>query len=353
MKFFSASRQQTIPAYLSFDVEPDGFQLSRAEPPPLTGYEMTYDFAERLRTSLTARTGVGPRFGWYFRTDPQIAEVYGRPDYILATFPERMAHLESHGDYFGVHSHPVRWCSQRGTWLHDFGDAAWLAYCTQCSLDGFAQWRGARPEYYRAGAGFLSNTIIEVLEANGVKIDLSLEPVKGWGVTATSVGTAIDASPFIGLYTNCDGAPRLPFRPSRQDFRVPAGRNNGHALIMVPLTTYTLAARKPRWQSVAQLVGRGPKLQVEMLYPSGHWPDSMAFWDLAQRELDLMRRPYLSLAVRTDAGESELMASERRILETLTRHPLGERLRFVDPLEHVAQLLPVEFIPIKSSVARV
>ena len=339
MKFLPASRRHTIPAYLSFDVEPDGFQLSRAEPPPWTGYDITFDFAEGLRKSLAALTGVSPRFGWYFRTDPQVAEVYGRPDHVLARFPERIARLESQGDYFGVHNHPVRWCGQRKTWIHDFEDAAWLAYCTKFALDGFARWRGSRTERYRAGAGFLSNTIIEVLAANGVKIDLSLEPVRGWGVTDTNVGTAIDASPFIGTYTNCDGAPRIPYRPSRDDFRIPAGAGNGHALIMVPLTTYSLDSKRPLWQRFAQFIGKGSPSKVEMLYPGVNWPDPNTFWDIAAREFDSMRHPYLSLAVRTDAGESKLMAAERQILETLARHPLGERLRFVDPLEDVPQVL--------------
>ena len=343
MKLLSARipalRREAIPAYLSFDVEPDGFQLSRAEPLPWTGYDTTFEYAERLRTRLAERTGMSPRFGWYFRTDPQIAEVYGRPDYILAKFPERIARLETHGDYFGVHSHPVRWCSRRGAWIHDFEDADWLASCTKFSLDGFAQWRGSRPEYYRAGAGFLSNTIIEVLDDNGVKIDLSLEPVAGWGVTAHNVGTAVDASPLVGSYTNCDGAPRIPFRPARHDFRIPAGKKNGRALIMVPLTTYLPDSEKPRWHRVKRFLGRGPRPKVDVLYPSGNWPDPTTFWDLAERELDSMPQPYLSLAVRTDAADSKLLAAERQILETLARHPLGERLRFGDPLETASRLM--------------
>lgn len=343
MKLFSAqtpaSRRQAIPAYLSFDVEPDGFQLSRAEPPPWTGYDLTFEFAERLRTSLAALTGVSPRFGWYFRTDPQVAEVYGRPDHILAKFPERIARLEAQGDYLGVHTHPVRWCNQRGIWIHDFGDEDWLAYCTKFALDGFAKWRGSPPERYRAGAGFLSNTIIRVLDDYGVKIDLSLEPVAGWGLTCANVATAVDAAPLVGAYTNCDGAPRIPFRPSRRDFRVPAGDENGRALIMVPLTTYRPDSREPRWRRLARRLRRRSRPKLQVLYPSANWPEPTTFWDLAERELQSMRDPYLSLAVRTDAADSRLMAAERQILESLARHPLAERLRFVDPLENISRLV--------------
>jgi hypothetical protein len=69
----------TIPAFLNIDVEPEAFQLDRRDPPAWAGYAAIVEYAERLRADLTARTGAAPRFGWYFRTDPQIAEIHGRP----------------------------------------------------------------------------------------------------------------------------------------------------------------------------------------------------------------------------------------------------------------------------------
>ena len=121
----------TIPAFLSIDVEPEGFQLDRRDPPAWAGYAAVVECAERLRTDLTARTGATPRFGWYFRTDPQIAEIHGRPDYALAAFPERTAQLQAAGDYFGVHAHAIRWAADRGLWVHDFGDGDWQADATR------------------------------------------------------------------------------------------------------------------------------------------------------------------------------------------------------------------------------
>ena len=103
----------TIPAFLNIDVEPEAFQLDRRDPPAWAGYAAIVEYAERLRADLTARTGAAPRFGWYFRTDPQIAEIHGRPDHALVAFPERTARLQAAGDYFGVHSHPIRWDADR------------------------------------------------------------------------------------------------------------------------------------------------------------------------------------------------------------------------------------------------
>ena len=45
-----------------------------------------------------------------------------------------------------------------------------------------------------------------------------------------------------------------------------------------------------------------------------------------------MRRPYLSLAIRTDAVDAETAAEVRRIFDALPGHPLAQRLRFENPL---------------------
>jgi hypothetical protein len=339
----AASQGEPIPAYLSFDVEPDGFQLSRTAPPHWTGYDMACSFAERLRTGIESLTGIVPRFGWYFRTDPQVAEVYGRPDYILAKHPDRIDGFLAHGDYLGVHAHALRWCGRRNTWIHDFADAAWVAESTKIALESFAGWCGSPTERFRSGGGFLSNTIIEVLDDYGVKVDLTLEPVAGWGLTAATVPTAVDDTPFIGQYTNCAGSPRVAYRPARHDFRIPAGRKDGRKLTIIPLTTYVPdvgpQADVPRWRRVAKSLRKRFCPVPQVLYPSLPWPDPKTFWDLAERELESMRNPYLSLAVRTNAADSKAMAAEWQILEALHEHPLGKRLHFTDPLESLSSLL--------------
>ena len=97
-----------IPAFLSIDVEPDGFQLDRNDPPGWGGYVGLVDYVTRLRADLAGWTGRSPKFGWYVRTDPQIAEVHGRPDHALVAFPACVDRLRAAGDYFGVHSHLLR-----------------------------------------------------------------------------------------------------------------------------------------------------------------------------------------------------------------------------------------------------
>ena len=93
-----STTSSTIPAFLSVDVEPDGFQLDRRDPPDWGGYVAMVDYVTRLREDLAGWTGRTPRFGWYVRTDPQIAEVHGRPDHALVAFPACVDRLRAAGD---------------------------------------------------------------------------------------------------------------------------------------------------------------------------------------------------------------------------------------------------------------
>jgi hypothetical protein len=320
-----------IPAFLSFDVEPDAFQLDRMNPPTWSGYTALAEYLEHFRADLTARTGRTPKFGWFFRTDPQVAEIHGRPDHALVAFPERTARLQAAGDYFGVHAHLIRWSADRGLWVHDFEDVQWQTYATRFALDAFGRWAGAPARRFRVGAGFLTNQIVEAAEQAGVEVDLSLEPVTSWGMHASAVRSGVDSSPIVGAFTDCGGSPRFPYRPARHDFRIDAG-NQGRRLLMVPLASHSLA-RRPLWRRAAGrlLHGRAPET-VRMLYPAAGWPSPQGFWDLVQQQLRPMRWPYVSLAIRTDAAASESAVSARRILDALPGHPLAGRLLFEDPL---------------------
>jgi len=71
---------------------------------------------------------------------------------------------------------------------------------------------------------------------------------------------------------------------------------------------------------------------VQVLYPTAGWPSGDAFWDLVEQQLRSMRRPYLSLGIRTDAAASTVAGRVRGILDALPGHRLARRLRFEDPL---------------------
>lgn len=158
----------TIPAFLCFDVEPDGFQLDRSDPPSWAGYEASVTYATRLRTDLLDQTSRLPRFGWYVRTDRQIADVHGRADHALVAFPRCVDRIRAAGDYWGVHAQPLHWDGARGQWVRDFSDGGWQGSATRFALEAFGEWAGTPVRRFRAGAAFLSNRIVEAAERAGV-----------------------------------------------------------------------------------------------------------------------------------------------------------------------------------------
>ncbi len=340
-----------VPAFLAVDVEPDAFQRLPGTADPWTGFAATYDAIASLRGELARRAGARPVFGWYVRTDPQLEATLGRADAAFARFPERFATLTRERDYLGVHAHPLRWSSARATWVHDLGDPAWLRACTASSLDAFERATGASATLFRAGAAFLHDAIVDVLDARGVRAELGIEPGAGWGLTASAVPTGVDASPIVGRYTDCAPVPRTPYRPDPDDFRRPGGAR-ARALTLVPVTT---GPRRlpPRGVGLAvrRLFGRHPRPRsTRVLSLAAPWPSDRYFWDVVAHRLDTMARPYLSLGLRTDAPGTVPQRTAVRRLRALTRHPLARRLRFVHPLE-VLDALRADPEPARDEVA--
>jgi hypothetical protein len=286
---------------------------------------------------LQPRCRESPRFGWYFRTDPQISEVCGRASHVLEEFPDHLVRLAAQGDYFGVHMHPIRWSEAQGLWVHDIADPEWLRNATRFALEAFADWAATPARHFRMGAGFLSNDIVATVDEMGVAVDLSLEPVAGWGLGASAVPSGIDDSPIVGAYEDCRRAPHEAFRPSCADFRIP-DQKRGRRLLMIPLTTYALPETTLMRRLAHKLTGK-PRPPAQVLYPGLEWPSPTFFWDLAAEQLSTMRRPYLSLAIRADAADMAITKRVRSLFEALLTHPLSQRLSFVDPLDAVTGLV--------------
>jgi hypothetical protein len=315
-----------VPAFLSIDVEPDAFQLSRGEPADWAGFDAMVPFIEVLRGRLAAHSDTAPVFGWYFRTDPQIAEIYGRADHALQHYADRIKELLSTGDYIGAHPHPLRWSEAHRAWVHELTDGQWLRDCTLSALDVFAETTGAPARHMRFGAGFINDETVKAAEDRGVLVDLTLEPVAGWGLDATVVQTSVDSSPIVGRFVNCETAPSAPYQPERDEFRVAIAYGK-RTITLVPLSS-VMAATQLNAQPTRN-----------MLYPSVPWPSVNYFWDLALQQLRSMERPYLSLAVRTDTYDMALTAGVRRIFEALPEHEISTYLRWVDPLQVLDELV--------------
>lgn len=328
----------TIPAFLSIDVEPDAFQLSSTSPVDWSGFHALIAYTQKLRDELRSRNGATPRFGWYFRTDPQIAEVCGSSNHVLNLFSKQINQLKSQGDYFGVHIHPVRWSEPHHLWIHDLADREWLQNATRSSLQAYETFDGAPTKRVRMGAGFLNNDVVAILDEMGVVVDLTLEPVAGWGLTATTVPSGVDESPIVGVFINCQRAPQEAYRPSYADFQTP-DQQHGRRLVLIPLTSFDLPEQIDWRKRLRRMLTGHPRRPAQILYPSLHWPNPMEFWDLAAIEIKKMRRPQLSLAIRTDAAESKVLKDVIALFDALPGHPLSENLAFVDPVDAISNLL--------------
>lgn len=108
---------------------------------------------------------------------------------------------------------------------------------------------------------------------------------------------------------------------------------------MIPLTTYLEPTEPTRWW---RRLGRGrpaARAEARVPYLTEEWPSAQSYWDLVDRQLGSMQHPYLSLGVRTDLPGSTRLVNMQQMLGALPRHPVAERLRFVDPLEVVGQLV--------------
>lgn len=333
------SQRESIPAFLSIDVEPEGFQMSAAAL-DWAGFSQALTLAASLREALARIQPRAPAFGWYFRTDPQIGHAFGRPDAALHRFAEPIARLRAHGDYFGVHMHPVRWSTGHDRWIHDVADVRWLRACTHASLDVFEQWSGTPTQLFRGGAGFMSEDVVDVLDERGVTLEMSLEPTKSWALGASAVPSGIDDSPIEGAFIDCSSAPTTPYHPARGDFRRP-GKAQARNLLFIPLSSGPYSITPPDWWSQAKRsVRRVYKPRNRHLYyPAAVWPSPRYFWDVVDYSLSTMERPYLSLGIRTDREGSTPDAQVRAILRELVTHPIASRLRFMNPLEAMETLV--------------
>lgn len=326
-----------IPAIISIDVEPDGFQTAAGGAKATSGYDAVAAAVDRLRPRLAEATGRAPEFGWFFRMDPQIDAALGRADHLVTRFEDRVAAAVDAGDHLGLHTHPLRWSAAHDAWVHDVSDEAWTADLYASSFETFERAIGEPCRRHRAGGALFSQPMVDALQKQGALVESALEPVRGWGVEAGEVPTGVDASPLVGRNIDCSRAPTTPYWPSRRDFLKPDPAAG--ALALLPATTTWMSLRRPAWQTALGAAVRTRKAPTRrMLYPTSRLPPG-DFWDLVQRQLRLMRRPYVNVGFRTDDPDSAELQRALAVLEGLAGHPLAQRIVVVDPLDALPQLL--------------
>jgi hypothetical protein len=293
----------TIPALLCFDVEPDEFHLHDAPEPSWPGFERLAMRAVSLRDALADASGRPAAFSWYLRLDPQIEVAYGSPAWAVERYESELEQLTAAGDELGAHPHA--WRRDEEGWFHDHADDRWVEHCVGVALRTFEVAFGHPPFAYRGGDRFIDPTVVHVLEAAGVGVDLTLEP------GATAVPHLVPGSRSTGL---------LPAVPSHLSRPFLSGR-----LLRAPL----LAALDLTEPSLDE---HPPMATLSLTMPTRTFRVLLAS---RLRDGDLT---HLAFAVRSDVGSQELVG--QRVDENL-RHVaqlLGDAIEWTTPTQAFERL---------------
>jgi hypothetical protein len=316
-----------IPVIFCVDVEPDPRLVNRFAPEPWLGYEFTQRYLAELRGRIETATGAPARYSWFLRMDPQVAEAYGGPTFIVDRYERHLKEVDAAGDEIGLHTHLLRWLDDRGTWLHDFGNQQWAEHCVRMSVEAFARALGRPCVSMRLGDRWLNTATVNLLEALDIRYDLTAEP------GTRSVPTPKAGELASGPLPDYARVPREPWRPSETDFRRPANRP-GRRIRMIPLTSghRKLGLNVRRHLRRIRASGVRYRRQDTPLYMFQEWRPPDTFGAMLDRALAAQRNPYLAFAIRTDIGaEARFFRAVNAALEALLAHPAAPRFRFCTP----------------------
>ena len=272
----------TIPAVLCIDLEPDRRRPDRDAAPP-AGIARLFPLVASLRQQLSSMTGGPVALTWCLRMDPQIAEIYGAPDWIATAYRRELDEVRAAGDVIGLHPHSWRW---RDGWVSDQGDEDWVAHCVRVGFDSYHEAFGVGCEIYRHGDGFMSNAVAHQIEAAGVRVDLTVEP----GLSART--GLLPEEPATGRLPDTREVPHHAYWPSRNNFRVPdPTRTDG--VLMIPLTPGLGLSTRYRG---GRLVPTGT---YEML---SLWTEPEEFARMLRTHLRGPQLSHVAFALRSDIG---------------------------------------------------
>ena len=308
-------KQKKIPVIVCIDVEPDGCVTGRDVRPAWSGYEEARDFFNGMRAGIASSTGNPAHFSWFYRMDPQIADLYGTGAWPVTAYPDYVTDFEAQGDAIGLHTHLYRFDEGRGDWLIDNADPVWVHHCIASSCGCFETACGRQAACHRFGDRFFDVTALKTLEDAGCRYDLSLEP--GF---AEHPGSDI-ARLTTGALPDMSDVPHEPYQPSPDDFKRPGSSGQG-GLWLIPLGTGRVKS--------GFLNLFGPR----HLYPLHLGLDCRLFALIAAQLIQRLTRPYIGIVLKTDMLlDSRLVDNMRSNLGFFTRHRSSNRFVFATPEE--------------------
>jgi hypothetical protein len=327
------------------DVEPDEHTFAPDDPSPWSGFDALVADIDRLRARLAALTGEPARFVWSLRLDPQIAEAYGDPAWIIDRHRGFFDEARGQGDAVGVHPHAWRWDGADRVWTADHADPAWVDHCIETAFAAYRSRFGDAPSHHRFGGQFISERVMATADRLGAPFDLTLEPgERGAGPPGERLGGI-----WTGDSPDHANVPRRPYHPDPSDFRRPAP-DEARGLWTIPLSSGRFVPR-PRNLRVGQrllhpvdaarLVAREISSKMDRARPMQDgdppppyqtlalwldWRSLADLWDSAFASLEEIEFPYLAFAIRSD-----MQPRVDGAIATLSEHPQAGRLVFTTP----------------------
>lgn len=323
-----------IPVILLIDVEPDPFLVNRFDPEPWKGYEATYPYLSSLRSRFEEATGSPVHYTWCFRMDPQVAESYGSPTYAVDQYPGFIKDMERHGDELAIHPHAYRWIDDKQRWLEDLANQAWVNECIDMSLQAYAKVFGEACETFRFGNFWINTETVNLLESQGIRYDLTVEP----GLPAYREGTLQEGYSTGSRPDYCRVA-REPYEPARGNFLEPAAAGS-RSIRIIPLTSgwlrlgWNLRARLRRLREN----GLRFRWQSERLSMWKEWKAPDTYDRMIDRAIARQKNPYLCFAIRSSIGVGRSFGNVDHCLHTLLNHSQRHRFVFSTPAEALALL---------------
>lgn len=308
-----ARRRAGPPLLLCIDVEPDARLVDREARAPWRGFERFVAELPALRERLSAVSGDPPRFTWFLRMDPQVADTWGSAAWVAERYGADLRTLEGDGDELGLHTHTWRWDGAAGSWVAEREDLEWVEHCTTVALDAFEASFGRRCRAHRGGDRQLSREMLAAVVDRGVEVDLTVEP----GMAPE--GSLMPEERSRGTTPDYRRAPTEPYRfLDPGDYLSP--HPEGGKPLMVPLLSVEDGGG-----------GRSP------LYL---WTEPGAFASRLDARLDEGTPRAVAFGIRTDLPLQPEWDWFLENMECVAMHPSLERSRFVTASEAAAVLDP-------------
>ncbi len=315
-----------IPIIVCIDVEPDGFYIDRTKKLPWKGYEACVSFFSQLRPKLEKATGSPVHFSWFHRMDPQVADVYGSPDWPITHYPEFSEELIRNGDEMGLHPHAYRWEPAINEWIVDHGNQNWVNHCVDMSFSAYKKAFGRGCESFRFGERWMSNETMDLIEKKGIKFDLTIEP------GLKEIGSYHPTKPFTGSLPDYTEVPRYPYKPSEIDFRKPDFSRNTN-LWVIPFSTAMITYKfgRTEWLYRRIFAPQFLKPRISGLIMN---LNSIHFISVVEDALRSLDKPYLMLAMRSHvAAIPRLLKNIEENCQYLLTHKLRHRFVVSTPQE--------------------